>query len=74
MHGEKVMAKKTKSSGKGESETLDNEKAIEVNEETIPSGADADRMDAVRILMIIGGLFFIFFLGFLILRQVLHIL
>lgn len=75
MHGEKVMAKKSKASVNVESIASVKEETIEpVKEETIVSGKEGEGFDAVRILMAIGILFGIIFLGFIILRNVLHMI
>jgi hypothetical protein len=75
MHGEHIMAKKSKPSGNVESITSVKEETIEpVREETTVSGKENEGFDAVRILMAIGGLFCVLFLVFFILRYVLHVI
>ena len=75
MHGEHIMAKKSKPSFNVESITSVKEETIEpVKEETTVSGKEGEGFDAVRILMAIGGLFCVLFLVFFILRYVLHVI
>jgi len=75
MHGENIMAKKSKPSVNVEYIASVKEETIEpVKEETTVSGKEGEGFDAVRILMAIGGLFIIVFLGFLILRYMLHMI
>ena len=75
MHGEKVMAKKSKPFVKEESISSVEEEMIEsVKKETISPGKEGEGFDAIRILMAIGALFGVIFLVFFILRYVLHVL
>jgi hypothetical protein len=75
MHGEHIMAKKSKPSVNVESIASVKEETIEpVKEEITVSGKEGEGFDAIRILMAIGGFFCVIFLGFIILRYVLHIL
>jgi hypothetical protein len=75
MHGEHIMAKKSKPSVNVESIASGKEETIEpVRGETTVSGKEGEGFDAIQILMAIGGFFCVIFLVFLILRYVLHIL
>lgn len=81
MHSEKVMAKKSKppvkvekAVVKEETEVVKEEAPASGKEETIASGKEREGIDAVLVLMAIGGLFCVIFLAFLILRFVLHMI
>ena len=68
------MVKKSKTSAKEESNVLVKEETIAVKEESTTSGKDGEGIDAVRILMAIGGFFCVIVLVFFILRYVLHVM
>jgi len=75
MHGEHIVAKKSKPSVNVESIASVKEEMIEpVREETTVSGKENEGFDAVRILMVVGGLFCFLFLVFFILRYVMHMI
>jgi hypothetical protein len=75
MHGEIVMAKKTKPLVKEESISSVEEEMIEsVKKDTIAPNKEGEGFDAIRILMAIGALFCVIFLVFFILRYVLHMI
>jgi hypothetical protein len=64
------MAKKSRPPVKVESEAVVKEETRAVKEETPASGKEREGIDAVLVLMAIGGLFCVIFLAFLILRFV----
>ncbi len=77
MHSEKVMAKKSKppfkvekAVVKEETEVVKEEAPARVKEEDTVSGKEGEGIDAVLVLMAIGGIFCVIFLAFLILRFV----
>jgi hypothetical protein len=75
MHGEHIVAKKSKPSVNVESIASVKEEMIEpVREETTVSGKENEGFDTVRILMVVGGLFCVLFLVFFILRYVMHMI
>ena len=59
---------------KQETEVVKEEVPSSVKDETPAPGKERDGIDAVLVLMAIGGLFCIIFLAFLILRFVLHMI
>jgi hypothetical protein len=64
------MAKKSRPPVKVESKAVIKEETQVVKEETPASGKEREGIDAVLVLMAIGGLFCVIFLAFLILRFV----
>lgn len=74
MHGEKVMAKKSKPPVKWEKAVVKEEAPALIKEETPASGKEGEGIDFFYILAGGGVLLVVIFIGFLLLRYVLHVI